>query len=224
MHNITLVCTRHRENGKCNSHELLRIIEEIKPEVIFEELSKMNFYKVYEWWTLKTLESDAIKDYAKTNQFFHEPVDTFPLPKNYEAERDYMLDRIFTADSIPESITLRKKIDTREKMEGEQGFDILNSDENDKYIEELFSPKEKVLRSLKDDHLFRLFDLGKEIVAKREQAIIKNIYNFSKDHEYNNGLMFIGAAHRRAIMKLIEETNNQEELKLNWNYYRPPTI
>ena len=39
MYNITLICTAHKEVGKCNSVELYKIIEEFKPEIIFEELS-----------------------------------------------------------------------------------------------------------------------------------------------------------------------------------------
>jgi len=47
MYNITLICTSHRNAGKCNSKELYRIIETINPEIIFEELSYMDFNKTY---------------------------------------------------------------------------------------------------------------------------------------------------------------------------------
>jgi hypothetical protein len=43
MYNITLVCTKHKESGNCNSLELHKIIKAIKPEIIFEELSHSNF-------------------------------------------------------------------------------------------------------------------------------------------------------------------------------------
>jgi len=37
MQNVILISTEHLDSGKCNSDELLKIIETINPEVIFEE-------------------------------------------------------------------------------------------------------------------------------------------------------------------------------------------
>lgn len=37
---VTIICTRHEENGNCNSTQLLNIIDGIKPDVTFEELSQ----------------------------------------------------------------------------------------------------------------------------------------------------------------------------------------
>ena len=37
MHNIIFISTIHKEIGKCNADELCKIIETLKPEVIFLE-------------------------------------------------------------------------------------------------------------------------------------------------------------------------------------------
>ena len=47
MNNITLISTMHSEGGKCTSDELFKIIESIKPEVIFEEISIDISDKIY---------------------------------------------------------------------------------------------------------------------------------------------------------------------------------
>jgi hypothetical protein len=39
MYNITLVGTIHSENGQCNPDELYKILEDINPDVIFDELT-----------------------------------------------------------------------------------------------------------------------------------------------------------------------------------------
>jgi hypothetical protein len=38
MRQVTLVSSVHRENGQCNSQELLEIFGELAPDVVFEEL------------------------------------------------------------------------------------------------------------------------------------------------------------------------------------------
>jgi hypothetical protein len=35
-------------------------------------------------------------------------------------------------------------------------------------------------------------------MEKRESEMIKNIYSYSKKHEFNNGLFYIGAGHRKS--------------------------
>jgi hypothetical protein len=47
MYNITLLSSFHKNLGKCNPDELYKIIEEIQPEIIFEELSFDTFSFVY---------------------------------------------------------------------------------------------------------------------------------------------------------------------------------
>lgn len=71
MHNITLIFTKHEEDGNCNSMELYEIIESINPEIIFEELSDSNFRKCYHEKNLITLETNAIKKYLQNHSIKH---------------------------------------------------------------------------------------------------------------------------------------------------------
>ena len=47
MYNIILIGTIHLENGQCNSDELHKILEDINPEVIFDELPSHSFDMYY---------------------------------------------------------------------------------------------------------------------------------------------------------------------------------
>jgi hypothetical protein len=220
MFDITVIFTRHKRTGICNSLELHRIIELIEPEVIFEELSYAQFNQSYEEKSLITVETDAIKEYLKNHKIEHIPVDTYPLPNMYHEEVDLMLNKIFQSN-IYESLVLRKLLVDWEELISQKGFPFLNSDENDKYLMEINFIKEKILHILNHENLFRIHILDKEIISKREYQIIKNIYNFSIEKSYNTGLMFIGAGHRKTIVEMIKKLEPQESIKLNWSFPSP---
>jgi len=69
MNNITLIFTRHEAYGNCNSEELYKIIESIKHEIIFEELSPSNYIRSYLEETLITLETTAIKMFLRNTVY-----------------------------------------------------------------------------------------------------------------------------------------------------------
>lgn len=58
---ITLIATGHNENGLCNSTELYKTIEQIAPDVIFEEIPPNKFYSVYNGSLADSLENSTIK-------------------------------------------------------------------------------------------------------------------------------------------------------------------
>lgn len=72
---ITLIATGHYEKGLCTSNELLKIIEQISPDVIFEEMSPSIFKLLYENKLEDALESTAVKWYLQKNEVDHYPVD-----------------------------------------------------------------------------------------------------------------------------------------------------
>ena len=80
MYNITLICTRHKEVGACNSAELLKIIECFQPEIFFEEVSPTTYEAYYTYDSsgltkITTLETDAIKMYLQNHSIKHILVD-----------------------------------------------------------------------------------------------------------------------------------------------------
>jgi len=215
MYNIDVIFTRHKVSGNCNSIELNRIIEKIRPEIIFEELSYSNFDKAYKEKSLITLETNAIKKYLHNHNIEHIPVDTYNLPNKYHESLDYMLDRIIISNLI-ESRDLQKILDDQSLWIIQEGFNFLNSNQNDQIFEDINTLKEKIINTINDQNLFHIASLEKEVIEKRENVIIDNIYNFSKENRFNQAILFIGAGHRKSMIDKIEKRKIQEKIVINW--------
>lgn len=218
MHHIHLIFTRHKENGACNAYELYRVIDAIKPEIIFEELSYGNYDKSYHSGTLKTLETDAIKMYLKNNSVDHIPVDTFELPKSYDEDVDYMLDIIINNKRIPESFKLRTVIEQQQLLGNLHGFSFLNSNHNNLLFKEINSLIEEIVRIKNEERLTHIHMLQKVVIQQREDEILSNIYNYSKVHHYKKALVFIGAGHRESFLKKIRICKEQQPF-LDWLFW-----
>ena len=70
----------------------------------------------------------------------------------------------------------------------------------------------------------RLLDIYKLFHAEqydnRENAMLQNIYNYSKGNQYSQAVFLIGAEHKRSIMQKITEYEKLSEIKLNWSFYK----
>lgn len=214
-----LIFTRHTENGACNSYELYSIIKTIKPEIIFEELSYTNFDKSYNHGTVRTLETDAVKLYLKDNSTEHVPVDTLPIPESYDGDVEYMLDNIMNNSKIPESFQLRKVMEKLHLLESLHGFSFLNSNYNNHLFKEINALTEEVLRIKNDDRLSSIYRLHKNILQKREDQILGNIYNYSKKNRYGTGLLLLGSGHRETILNKIKRYSNETQSDLEWMFW-----
>lgn len=213
--NVTLIFTRHKELGVCTSDALFQIIESINPEVIFEELSEALYEEAYSAKTLNNLESVAIRKYLTNHDVVHIPVDTYDRPKNYDRDQNHLYNKLTESVGI-HSFHFRGLLDQQSSLISEYGFHFLNSSKNEKYFENMDALKEKILNTLNDENLYRIARLDKDVIEKREEVILDNVYNFSKKNTYNHALMFIGSGHRKSIMKKIEDRNKTENIKINW--------
>ena len=218
MGRITVVCTRHEELGKCNSSELLRIIESIKPDVFFEELSVSNFDRAYNQNSLVTLESSAIKLYRKDNNVIQVPVDTYPLSRNHEERVHSMYARLTTLNT-EDSYNFRSILDQQVRLAEVQGFSFLNSGLNDDLFMRMDSLKEKMLMYLDDERLNDIHTAEINVINERENEMLKNIYAFATNSIFGEAMMFIGSAHRRTIFPLIEKFHQGQEINIEWRNY-----
>jgi pheromone shutdown protein TraB len=216
MYNITLVLTNHSELGKCNSEELHNIIESINPEIIFVELPKDIFDKVYNGNqpTYESLETKAVKRYLLKHA-------TKPVPVDIDANPN------LSTKEIEDMFRSFKKYDVYKKLEEEQnsltgrdGFSFLNR----KKCKELFEKKKATERSLMEFmtnkiQLSRIHNMFYEEQDQREHEIIKNIYNYSTENEFNQALLLIGAGHGKSVIEKIEKYKAGPNVKLNWIFY-----
>jgi hypothetical protein len=99
------------------------------------------------------------------------------------------------------------------------GFRYLNSD----YCSDLFDDLDRFIRvavqQTGDKSLTEVHDSWNAVKKRRELEMIKNIRTYSREHEYHLGVFLIGAAHRRAIIQILQNKNEPEEICWNYNNY-----
>lgn len=209
MYNITLFCTRHTEIGKCNSRELYKIIEEFKPEIIFEELSTSAYNECYGIQNRFTLETRTIKMYLQSHNIEHIPVVGSELTTDLERKIEIMT----------KNVNYRNLLDNLWSLEEKYGFQFLNSEQCEQVLENLKTCENLILRHNNDEILSRIYQLANENIDTYENEIIKNVYHYSSSNKYNKALIFIGAAHRKSVIQKVQEYEKKYKIKLNWTFY-----
>lgn len=216
MYNVTLISTFHGDLGECNADELHKIIDSISPDVIFEELPQDLFDRFYNKndIPIESTEIKSVKLYLQTHNIKHIPVDIAPDSELSRKEIDYMF------DTVKKYNVYQQAEDDQKQMIASDGFSFLNS----KKCEELFEKKmmlEKYLieSMLNKNQLLRIHKLFYEEQDTRENAMLKNIYDYSKEHKYDKAIFMLGAGHRKSIRQKIQEYELKENFKLNWTFY-----
>jgi hypothetical protein len=217
-YNINLIGTVHREHGNCNSNELCNILETINPEIIFEEIDYFLWIENYKNQSDCILEINTIKQYLEKHQVKQIPVDTYKPLKSYYNDSKYMHDIIFSNNRIIECRILRNLLDNQFLLESQHGFSYLNSKQNDELFVEISTLERSILEIIHNESLFSIYRMERDVIEKREFEIINNIYNYSKEHKYNQALLFIGAGHRKSIIDKVQDYERKNEIKLNWNF------
>lgn len=232
MYNITLIGTIHSENGQCNSDALYKIIESINPEVIFDELPNHLFDNYYgdsfERYYINSillnrrpielpLEVKCIKKYRQNYNIEIVPVDIDVRQKiaEYQDEINFIFCAIFKHEDY-------KKLDNvKDAFIAQEGFHYLNSDKFLDYLEKKEVIEKNIIES--EFHKNKAFDVCKlfqaELCDNRENAMLQNIYNYSKENQYNQAVFLIGAQHKKSIMQKIADYEKLSEIKLNWTMY-----
>jgi hypothetical protein len=168
----------HSEIGKCNSNELYSIIENEKPEIIFEEIDisrtddeyfKNGYYKNQGSCTVETI---AIMKYLENHQAIHIPVDTYTVT-DYPKD---MYTKIFNANEEYKNLN---KINFL--LSCQQGFSYLNSIECSDLFEKIHTIEEDVVKLLNDKRLLDTYKSWQLVTNNRENEMIKNIYQYSEN-------------------------------------------
>lgn len=214
MYNITLISTHHLEIGKCNSEELYKIIESINPEVIFEELPNNLFNVIYNGtWNEAVTEIKCVKKYLQNHNIKHIPIDS-SIRYTSDDEKNWMFDTFEKYDDY-------NKISNEQFLLTEQyGFDYINSDKCLELSEQTKVIEKTIMESdINKKKLFRIYQLFRREDDARENAMLQNICNYSKENQYNQAVFLIGAGHRKSIMQKIIDYEKASKIKLNWAIY-----
>jgi hypothetical protein len=216
MYNITLICTHHSDFGKCNSEELYKIIESIRPDVIFEELTQELFDKFYKEKSIpfETPEIKSVKRYIKEHTAYHFPVDINVSENLSTKEIKYFF------DTLGKYHVYKKLDEDQKKLTFEEGYVFLNSKRNEDLIEEKKVVEKTLIGfEINGNQLSRICDLFYEEQHKREHEIIKNIYNYSEKIIYNQAVLLLGSGHRKTVFEKIKKYESEKDVKLNWVLY-----
>jgi len=219
MYNITLIGTRHEELGRCNSNELYKIIENINPEIIFEEIPPSYFEKYYITKSHKNLESDVINKYLEIYNAKNIPVDSENIPSESLVQKYNNLHKRIEGLVDTNGFHYRTLTGQYLSQIETYGFIYLNCIYCINYYNEITKAIENGLQKINKDDLFQTYELWKDINENRENEMLRNIYDYSKAHSYNRAIFTIGAGHRKSLMQKIPKYEREENFNLNWTFY-----
>lgn len=216
---ITLIATRHESLGKCNSEELIRILTQLNPEVIFEEIPPTLFGEYYVKKERKNLETEAISRFIDGRSIVQVPVDSDNVPSDdFFKEYERLIKRL-------EGLTDRNGFDFRTMTDRNRsltslyGFDYLNSSYADQINEVIARAIENGLVKIDDKELVNTHEMWKEVNMQREHHMLEQIYDYSKENPYENAAFTIGASHRTSIIDKITKDFINKEFEINWTFY-----
>ncbi|MGE4290087.1 MAG: hypothetical protein AB7E36_15485 [Salinivirgaceae bacterium] len=209
MNTITFISTVHKEMGKCNADELCAILEEVRPEIVFLEALE-NTYSNYEEIQFssfgvyhKKLEIKAIQKYSHSSSFKYIPVLDNELSDSFD--KKYNL--------VCRNIQHQTMIDNFNSFACEQGFQFLNSTKSIILQEKMRAFEEHLLH---DNKLNTSFN---EAIDAYENSMMRNIYSYCRDNQFDKAVFLCGVAHRHSIIKKIESFNSNEKIDINWVIY-----
>ena len=215
MHNIHLICTFHSEIGNCNADELYNIIEQIKPDVVFEELTPNLYDLIYEKNIVDEsapLEIKCIRNYKQRHNIKNIPVDV-----EVSSTLSNNVNRMF---ALFGKYDIYKEIEIEQKKKIEQEeFDFLNSGEYSELFEKQRTIESKIVEEKNNRQLNKIYKSFYDDIDFREIVMLNTIYTYSKENNYNQAVFLIGAGHRRSVMSKIKEYQLNEKIKLNWTFY-----
>lgn len=219
MNNITLIGTRHEEGGVCTSDELYKIFEVIKPDVIFEEIPPSYFDKYYVTRIRRNLESDTVLKYMKSHIIQHIPVDSDDIPiDSFFKDLEYLHKCIERLSDI-NGLNYRRFSDKNSEYIRRYGFLYANSIYSITIQEEIQNSIEKGLQVINNEKLNQVYETWLEINEKRENEMLRNIYDYSKENAFDNAVFMLGFGHRKSIMQKILVLQKTSGIRMNWIYY-----
>ena len=218
MCRITLILTVHNERGICNSNNLYKIIEQIAPNVIFQEISPEGLFAIQTGLHPNGLEGIAINMYSQKYPINLETVDIDP---------NKLID-LNTKNNIKRRINTFRQYAEYNELEGQlyflseqYGFQYLNSEQCVELFEQLYFLENEIVELINNERLSQTHNIFKSVMEMREDEMIKNIYNYTKQSKYNEAIFLIGAAHKKSIISKVLEMESKSEFKIDWvfNYF-----
>lgn len=213
---ITLIASVHSVHGFCNSNELYRIIQQIAPDVIFEEIPSNKFTAIYNGLLSDSLETFTIKKYLQKYPIAHFPVDLESKEMN---DLQFRTDLKNMFNVFNQHNSEYNNLSTQHIFQTEQfGFPYLSSNfclETIKYKKKL---EAEILKDINLEILSQTYLRWIKFVHERENAMIKNINRYCEYNKFENAIFLVGTEHRKPIMDIVLALENSSKNDLSWNF------
>jgi len=213
---IYLICTRHENLGSCNSRELYNIFERIKPEVIFDETPPSYFDIYYVDKKRSNLESTAINLYKQEYGILNIPVDSDEVPDQSFFDEFQKLHLRIERLSDKDGFNYRNLTDRNIENSAIHGFQYLNSDSANYFYNEIKLAIESGLKTLDNENLDSIYKNWQQLTNKREDTMLKNIYEYSEKYPFDCAIFTVGTAHRESIIEKINIIRRTQDIQLDW--------
>lgn len=215
---VTLIGTRHREVGNCNSQALYEILLALNPEIIFEEMPLKDFDDYYVYKKRSKLESIAILRYKQSKSVIQVPIDLENIPENeflYAYETIYKTVYNLTDQNGLDFRNLTKQFN---QQTSQHGFEYLNSSHFSNACVQANEIIENALNTINSNVLFQALALWKKINAEREAQMVQSIYAYYEISKFENAVFLIGAIHKKSIIDEISKIEKKLKFNLIWNF------
>jgi len=218
LNKVTILGTMHKEKGKCNVNNLYKIIEEINPNVIFEEnnidIKKFDLIistgifgsNIDNILQNENIERKTIRKYLINHNIETLSVATLDTPKWFDEYDNILFGIIPLGD--------KKYVEYKDHCEyiinyiSENGFENINTNEFDNLINKKLQLQKEYVHNTPEN--IKYYDEYMEFIHnKREIEIINNIVKYIFESKIQiNAVLLIGAEHRISLMKKLENIKN----------------
>ena len=212
MSTVIVLGTFHTEVEACTSQELLGIIKQISPEVVFCEAPPEIFPDMISAEkNFNTPEIKVIRELLKESNIKMIPIDIYGI-----AVDDNRIDEMF--DLFRQKMENYKNAMIIQIDETyEKGYCFLNSKENDKInFDKTLMQREIVNRENNRELSLDYFKWVKWN-NYRENHWIKIIQEHLHENKFNSAVLMVGAAHRVGLQHKIMELEFNGKSNLTWD-------
>ena len=162
------------------------------------------------------VEIQCIKKYLQNHNVKHIPVDIEPSQNLSFRELDCMFGAFGKYD-------VYKRIQKQHyALEDMEGFGYLNSKKCLEVYDELKIAEKQAIEfsGIHKNTILEIYQLFNESHDNRENAMLLNIYNYSKENQYNEAVFLLSYANKKSMTQKLQSQEKKENLKLNWTFYK----
>ena len=211
MH-ISLIGTVHVENGLANVSALKAILDRLRPDVIYAEISTAMLTDYLDG-SHGNLESAAVAQYRVSHSVAVVPVDLDKPDENFFQESMEMFNKVERTSSIYRSLLDRHHLDTRN-----HGFAYLNSERCEQLWTEIYKETFETLEWISEARLLESYAQWKKVNDDRETAMLEKIIIHSIEDAPNRSVLLVGAAHKKELADKIKEFQGSEASAIYWDF------